>query len=112
MTTDPPETRTKWSDMIAHARAVDADPTIAEREYPRFRERAIKEAGIDPDKVTLGQPLPPPERDPSNLNDPRLQRWVIAFAWLLVLVILGTCVAGGLCLTGAFQRCDCEESDG
>jgi hypothetical protein len=39
-------------------------------------------------------------RDPSDLNDPRLQRWVLAFAWLLTLAMFGTCVAGGLCLAG------------
>jgi hypothetical protein len=40
------------------------------------------------------------DRDASNLNDPRLQRWVLAFAWMLTLALFVTCVTGGLCLAG------------
>jgi len=46
--------------------------------------------------------------DMTDLNDPRLQRWIIAFAYLFVLAALGTCVAGGLCLAGAFCEERCE----
>lgn len=58
---------------------------------------------LPPWQIAVEHPSSKPARDPSNLNDPALQRWVVAFAWLLTLVLLGTCVAGGACLLGAFR---------
>lgn len=106
MTTDPPETRSPIGDSLrrssAKARA-QGSTTVA-----NALERVATKADARHDPANWAKL----DRDPSDLNDPRLQRWVIAGAWLLTLAMLGTCVAGGMCLAGAFRDCDCEESDG